>query len=384
MVYFENIEKGGVTEQAGIKSGDIILTVNDERVLTTLQFQLILNSLKNNEIAEYRIIRNDAELKFNVKVHKIFDLLFYVFALLSLIFLVIGFLVGYSTPQERTSQLFYFLGMCCSLGFMIYGGIRFYIGTESFIFYNCYFFSFLLLPIFIHFFVSYPIEYKFKFKNLFLFINYFLIFFILIALSLNITYAFVELPISVYQFFEFINLIYIIIGLSFFIRSFYKIKDTVLKNSLKIILNGFIIGGLGFIYYFAFLPMFSTIGLYNNPVKIMPVIAVLAIPLSLGYSIFKYRILETEFIIKKSLVFGIVTACIVGLYLLIVFLIDNFVSVYFHTNKQVLTIAVVIIITFTFDFVNQKAKDFIDQELYRDRSNYRQSLLEFTTEIHIS
>jgi len=381
MFYFYKVEKGGVADQAGIKVGDLLLAINGERIANVLQDQYILNNLKPNEIAEYTIIRNDQEIKVNVKVRKYFHLLFYIFALLGFIFLVIGFLVGYSTPKEKTSLLFYSLGMSCSLGFMIYGGVQLYFNTASFIFYNCFFFSLLFLPIFVHFIASYPIEYASRFRKPLIVINYLFIFLLQAILNLNFVSNIIELPAVFYQFIQYINLIYIIAALLLFVKSFVNVKDLILKQSLKTILYGFIIGGFGFIYYFILLSfIYTTDNAYNILFRI-PVIAVLAIPLSLGFSIFKYRILETEFIIKKSLVFGIVTAFIVGFYLLIVFLIDSFVSVYFNTNKQILTITVVIIITFTFDFVNKKAKDFVDKNLYRERYNYRQSLLEFTTEI---
>ncbi len=55
-----------------------------------------------------------------------------------------------------------------------------------------------------------------------------------------------------------------------------------------------------------------------NPLVFTPIALVLAIPISIGYSIFKYRIIDTVFIIKKGLVFGIITAFIVGMYLLLV------------------------------------------------------------------
>lgn len=381
MFYFYKVDKGGVSDQAGIKVGDVLVAINGEKIISPLQDQYILNKLKANEIAEYTVLRNDQEIKTNVKVRKYFHLLFYIFSLLGFIFLVIGFLVGYSTPKEKTSLLFYSLGMSCSLGFMIYGGAQLYFQTTSFLFYNCFFFSLLFLPIFVHFFASYPIEYKSKFRKLLLILNYLFIFGLQIALNFNYIYDVIHLPVVFYQFIQYINLVYIIAALLFFIKSFVKIKDPILKKSLKIILYGFIIGGFGFIYYFVLLSfIYTTDNPYNTLFRI-PAIAVLAIPLSLGYSIFKYRILETEFIIKKSLVFGIVTGFIVGFYLLIVFLIDSFVSVYFNTNKQILTITVVIIITFTFDIVNRKAKDYIDKKLYRERYNYRQSLLQFTTEI---
>lgn len=383
MFAFAQVNTGGVTDQAGIKVGDILVAINGERITNTLQDQFILNKLKPNEIVEYTIIRDSQPISINVKPRKYFHLLFYIFALQGFIFLLIGFLVGYSAPKEKASLLFYSLGMSCSLGFLIYGGVQLYFSGSSFILYNCFFFSLLFLPILIHFFASYPIDYKSKLRKPLILLNYLFIFLLQIALNLNDVYNFVELPIVFYRFIQFINLAYIIIALLFLIKAYVKIRleDLALKKSLRIILIGFIIGVLGLIYYFILLSfIYTTSNAYNTLFRI-PTIAVLAIPLSLGYSIFKYRILETEFIIKKSLVFGIVTAFIVGFYLLIVFLIDNFVSVYFNTNKQILTITVVIIITFTFDFVNKKAKDYIDKKLYRERYNYRRSLLEFTTEI---
>jgi sigma-B regulation protein RsbU (phosphoserine phosphatase) len=381
MYAFAQVNKGGVTEQAGIKVGDILVAINGEKITSSLQDQFILNSLKPNEIAEYTILRNDDTININIKPRKYFHLLFYIFALQGFIFLLIGFLVGYSAPKEKASLLFYSLGMSSSLGFLIYGGVQLYFSYSSFILYNCFFFSLLFLPILIHFFASYPIEYQSKLRKPLVILNYLFIFVLQISLNINAVYNIVELPIVFYRFIQYINLAYIIIALLFLIKAYINIKDLTLKKSLKIILIGFIIGVIGLIYYFILLSfIYTTDNAYNLLFRI-PTIAVLAIPLSLGYSIFKYRILETEFIIKKSLVFGIVTAFIVGFYLLIVFLIDNFVSVYFNTNKQILTITVVIIITFTFDFVNKKAKDYVDKKLYRERYNYRQSLLEFTTEI---
>ncbi|MBS1514200.1 MAG: SpoIIE family protein phosphatase [Bacteroidetes bacterium] len=381
MIYFLNVEKDGATDKAGIKSGDILLAINGEKITALLQDQHILNALKPNEIAEYTVIRNDREVTVNVKVRKYFHLLFYIFALLGFLFLLIGFLVGYSAPKEKVSLLFYFLGMSCSLGFMVYGGVQLYFVSSSFVFLNCFFFSLLFPPVLVHFFATYPLEYGRKYRKLLIFLNYFILFGFEFGLNLNFIYKIIELPFVFYQSMQYINLVYIIAALLFFIKSFFKIKDEQLKKSLKIILFGFIIGGLGFIYYFLLLSIvYTTDNAYNVLLRI-PAIAVLAIPLTLGYSIFKYRILETEFIIKKSLVFGIVTAFIVGFYLFAVYLIDSIITVYFNTNKQIVTIAIVIIITFTFDFVNKRAKEYVDKILYREVYNYRKSLLEFTNEI---
>jgi sigma-B regulation protein RsbU (phosphoserine phosphatase) len=381
MIAFVQVNSGGVTEQAGIKVGDVLVAINGQQITSSLQDQFILNKLKPNEIAEYTIIRNDEPVNVNVKPRKYFHLLFYIFALQGFIFLLLGFLVGYSSPKEKTSLLFYALGMSSSLGFLIYGGVQLYFSYASFFLYNCFFFSLLFPPILIHFFASYPVEYQSKLRKPLIIFNYLFIFGLQIALNLNAVYNFIQLPFLFYRFIQYVNLFYVIIAFAFLINAYIKSKDDTLKKSLKGIIWGFVIGLVGLIYYFVLLSfIYTTDNAYNTLFRV-PTIIVLAIPFSLAYSIFKYRILETEFIIKKSLVFGIVTAFIVGFYLFIVFLIDSFVSVYFNTNKQILTISVVIIITFTFDFVNKKAKEFVDKTLYRERYNYRQSLLEFTTEI---
>jgi sigma-B regulation protein RsbU (phosphoserine phosphatase) len=175
-------------------------------------------------------------------------------------------------------------------------------------------------------------------------------------------------------------LIYLVLGIFLFIKSYFKITEANLRKSLRIILYGFLIGGLGFVYYFfLFLPILMKTGL--NPLLRVPTILVLAIPISFGYSIFKYRILDTEFIIKKGLVFGIVTAVIVGLYLFLVYVIDSLLVKYFTENRQLLIIGMIVIITFTFDYVNKKARMFVDRQFYRERYNYRKSLLKFSEEL---
>lgn len=178
MFAFAQVNAGGVTDQAGIKVGDILVAINGERITNTLQDQFILNKLKPNEIVEYTIIRDSQPISINVKPRKYFHLLFYIFALQGFIFLLIGFLVGYSAPKEKASLLFYSLGMSCSLGFLIYGGVQLYFSGSSFILYNCFFFSLLFLPILIHFFckLSHRLQVKAQeaFNTLKLFVYFFI------------------------------------------------------------------------------------------------------------------------------------------------------------------------------------------------------------------
>ncbi|MEO6693651.1 MAG: SpoIIE family protein phosphatase [Ignavibacteria bacterium] len=375
-LFIDKIIPGGTADQAGLKNGDLLLAINGIKFKESSEATKILNSF-GNELIDYTILRDNQILNFKIEVYKLFNITSYIFLLLGFGFLLNGFLVGYSKPKELTSQLFFFLGCAAVLVFNANGGSINASTQNFFYFFNINLGSILFFPLFIHFFLTYPIKYEFKNrKKLLTFIYLFVIVTNLLFL-LTRSYNNFEITSTVKTI---IPILYLAAGITLFINSYRKLKETNLRKPLSIILYGFLLGGVGFAYtifagiYFGFVFLV-------NPLVFSPIALVLAIPMSIGYSIFKYRILDTVFIIKKGLVFGIITAFIVGMYLLLVLVLDSILSQIMPQNKQMLTIALIIIVTFSFDFVNKKAKEFVDKQFYRERYNYRKSLLLFSEEL---
>ena len=306
-------------------------------------------------------------------VYKLFNILSLIFALLGFGFLIIGHLVGYSKPKELTSQLFFFLGCSAALGFTSINVVSDF-NTQSFTLLNRIIGLILFYPLFVHFFMTYPVRYEIKNRKYFLILTYF-IYFISVIIQLLIQNSVFNIYLII------LSSIYIIAGINFFISTYKRIKDENLRKPLRIIVYGFVIAGIGVLYTFVIPFIVNKPNFLVTPWIYSPCSLVLAIPVSFGYSIFKYRILDTEFIIKKGLVFGIITAFIVGMYLLLVLFLDSILSQIMPENKQLLTIALIIIVTFSFDFVNKKAKEFVDKQFYRERYNYRKSLLLFSEEL---
>ncbi|MCX6164479.1 MAG: SpoIIE family protein phosphatase, partial [Ignavibacteriae bacterium] len=238
----------------------------------------------------------------------------------------------------------------------------------------------LFSPLLLHFLLTFPIKYEFKHRKAIVIVAYIisylnLIFFVLYRIlfidkiiSFNLTIFLIQI------------LVYLVIGIILFMRSYKKVKDITLKKSLRIINYGFFIGVLGIIYNFI-LSLKQKPDFLVSPYLMIPCILILAIPVSFGFAIFKYRILDTEFVVKKGLVFGIVTVIIIGLYFLVIYSLDSFLKGYIIGRSQFVTIAFILLFTFTFDFVNKKAKEFVDRQFYRERYNYRKSLLFFSQEI---
>jgi serine phosphatase RsbU (regulator of sigma subunit) len=379
----------GVADEAGIKDGDILIAINGIKFSRTDDAMEILNRYKN-ETVEYTILREGYLLKINIWVYKFVNISFVIFWFVGLSFLIVGIIVGYSRPKELTSRLFFFFSCAASIGLLLFSGTN---PTGSFNPTNLtviqkifilsvniiYFIALLLMPpLYVHFFMTYPKHYNFKRRRLIIALIYITVF--VPALVFMILKGFSNNPVMAY-YTRALHVIYYIAGTIFFRKSYKAVTDLSLKKSLSIISRGFLIGAAGITYYLFFVTLNKTPYFLLNPLYLVPNILILAIPVSFGYSIMKYRILDTGFLIKRSIVFGIVTVSIILIYLIFVFLINSYFKEIFKGSNQLFIITFIIVFTFSFDFVNKKAKEFVDKQFFRERYNYRKSLLNFTNEI---
>lgn len=368
-------------EKAGLKPGDRITAINRKPVNNIIEFNESIKGNPENIPIIYTIERNNLIFDTKVYLYRYFHLVFYIFFSLGFLFLINSFLVGYSRPKEFTAQLYFLFGCAASLGFINYGGVWYYTGLKSIFHYNYMLGEAFLYPLFFHFFTIYPKKYNLKSRKSILIIAY--TYSILVCLFFEfVTFnppSFI--PVLFFQILYYSPSFFLVYGIFIFIKSYVKITDNNLKKSLKIILYGFLIGGIGFTYYFyIFNFIIVAKGLSYNPIFRIPALLTLAIPLSFAYSIFKYKILDTEIIVKKILVFGILTLFITIVYLIMLYIIDTVLTQY-TGNRTLLTVASVVIIIFTFDYVNKWANSFVDKRFYRKRYNYRISLLKFSEEL---
>lgn len=373
-LFITQIVPGGVVDKAGAKDGDILLEINGKKIKQTRDAQILINEANTGDVLTYTLQRGNEIAKISFRAYKFFDLVLIVSFMISLGFLLNGFVVGYSKPKELASQIFFFFGISISASYS--PSLNFFsnLDTGLIIFYNSikYVSSVFANVLFVHFFITYPIKYEFKSRKLFLLIAYSMGF-IIPAMNFVIP--------NFWSFATLSNIIFTSAGIYFMIRSYRKTESESIKKSFRIIIIGFVIGLSG-LTYFLFSEIFvKTASFLVSPLWFAPFLLVLAIPFSFSYSIFKYKILDTEFIVKKGLVFGILTTIIILFYLGIVYAADTLLSNYIGSDRKIITFTAIIVITFTFDFFNKKAKDFVDKQFYKERYNYRKALLEFSQEL---
>lgn len=380
---------GGVADEAGIKDGDLLIAINGISLSQSTKAMDILNKF-SSEYITYTVLRNDEIMDFKIWVYKFRNYNFLIFWIVGLGFLFVGAAVGYSKPKELTSKLFFFFSAAASIGLIMYSGtspagsVQIDIVT---IWQKIFFFSLNILfitgavcipPLYVHLFLTFPVKYEFRRRKLFVLLIYALV---ILPVFFNIvTTGTFNRFLAVYIL-QVAPVLYFILGTVFYRRSLSKVTDPALKKSLSIISKGFLLGGLGISYYLIYNLINNKPVFLINPLYLTPSILVIAIPISFGYSIMKYRIFDTEFLVKKSIVFGIVTLTIVILYLVLVFVLNSFFREVFEGSNQMMIITFIIIFTFSFDFVNKQAKSFVDKQFFRENYNYRKSLLEFSKEL---
>lgn len=370
----------GVSEKAGLKPGDRVFELNGKKTESLDQFQFTMSSIPTGEKGYYLVERKGEILQIVIPVYKYFHLIFYIFSFLGLGFLINGFFVGISKPKELTSQLFFIFGAVSSIGFTIYGGVWYYVGSESFLMYNYYVAGVFVYPMLFHFFTVYPIFVDFKRRKLKIFLIYFY------SALLGLPGLFPELltffkeQSPVVMILNYTPLLFVVGALIIFIRSYTRIKSPDLKEPLRVLVIGMVIGFIGLIYYyFVFSLYIAKLGL--NPIYRLPTLLVLAIPITFGYSIYKYRILDTEFFVKRGIVFTLATGITITAYLLAINLLDTLFDFYQFKNKQLITVLTIILVIFSFSYITKLIKSFVDKRFYKSRYNYRKSLLDFSSEL---
>ena len=378
------IVPGGVADRAGLKEGDILLAINGNQFANTGAAMQIINSIKRNDYAEYTIERAGTIFKTPVQVLKVFNVPYLVNFLLGFGFLVVGHIVVWSRPQGLDQRMFGRYGIFAMLFF---GLSQFNIMGASPWIYYIYAMALVVgwvfsIPTMVLFFLHFPVKTKAASWT-----------WLKVALYLYSIATFV--PTILRLFFDrqepypafilpFLSLtpgLFFFTGLTIFTVNYFRSVEKSRRKEVRLVFFSVVIGVLS-VFYSMILQKGNQFVLFTQPVLLLPTFLLLLLPLAFGYSIFKYRLMDIDFVIKRSLFYAMVTAVLAGLYLLLVYLIGKGMSYALGIeDNQIGSLFAFVILAFAFDPLKRKAQDWIDRIFYQERYNYQKALLEFSQEL---
>jgi len=167
--------------------------------------------------------------------------------------------------------------------------------------------------------------------------------------------------------------IYFLIAATIFLFSYRRAPSGVLRQQLKWVTGGTFAGSLPFLLFYI-VPY--VLGIVPAPWMKLSVFSLALIPLCFGYAIIRYRLMDVDIIFKRGLAYTFATAAVVGIYFAGIALIGETFHTRWPTGPAGGVIAIVVA-AFLFEPVRGWVQTRLDRFFYRDRLNYRRTLIEF-------
>jgi two-component system, NtrC family, sensor kinase len=160
--------------------------------------------------------------------------------------------------------------------------------------------------------------------------------------------------------------------------SYRRASTTILRQQLKWVTRGTI---LAIVPYTLFYVVPYLMGSLPGATMKVSALSLALLPLTFGYAIFRYRLMDVDLIFKRGVVYTLAAAIVVGLYFALVAGVALLVHNWRPSSGPVGLILAVVVTALLFDPVRKWIQDRIDQFFYRTRYDYRRTLLEFGREL---
>jgi len=160
--------------------------------------------------------------------------------------------------------------------------------------------------------------------------------------------------------------------------SYRRASTTILRQQLKWVTRGTILAIVPYTIFYV-LPYLT--GSLPGPTMKVSALSLALLPLTFGYAIFRYRLMDVDLIFKRGVVYTLAAAIVVGLYFALVAGVALLVHNWQPNSGPMGLILAVVVTALLFDPVRKWIQDRIDQFFYRTRYDYRRTLLEFGREL---
>ena len=167
--------------------------------------------------------------------------------------------------------------------------------------------------------------------------------------------------------------IYFLLAALVFVFSYRRATSGILRQQLKWVTGGALAGIIPVLLFYI-VPFI--LGVVPRPWMNFSTISLVLIPLSFGYAIIRYRLMDVDIIFKRGLAYTAASGGVVAVYIAIVAVIGAL----FHTawpSGMMGGVIAIVVAAFLFQPFRDWIQARLDRFFYRDRLDYRRTLIEF-------
>jgi two-component system NtrC family sensor kinase len=376
----DRVDPNGPGAKGGIKSGDQLVSINGQEVqnMSGLERQLYHNGVWSK--AAYSLLRQSVALDSSVILVPAERSLNNWLRLIALIYLGIGLYVLLRRWTAPGSTHFY---VFCLVSFIAYSFK--YTGKLNDFDWTIYWGNIaagVLQPaLFLHFVLTFPEKREFVRKRPWLLAMVYVPATLLLAThvaAIRWLQASERLRWNLDRMEMSYGSLFFLVAAVVLWDSYRLASTTILRQQLKWVTRGTI---LAIVPYTLFYVIPYLMGSLPGATMKISALSLALLPLTFGYAIFRYRLMDVDLIFKRGVVYTLAAAIVVGLYFGLVASVALLVHNWRPSSGPVGLILAVVVTALLFDPVRKWIQDHIDQFFYRTLYDYRRTLLEFGREL---
>lgn len=392
---FRLVKENGVTWNAGIRDGDMLLAIDGVKARTLQLMSFTLDKVQSGDYATYTVSRNGKIFETKVLVKKLINIQGLAFWLLSFFWLLVGYVAVLAKPEGRTQTIFYFIGVLLVLfttnNFFYRGnGADNPILTSPIIVVGLFSIfsigtSFLPFTIF-KFFSLFPKPFAFTEKNWFK-IWFNIVPVIITAISLMaVLYGFINRFGDFYfaRFFivmVLFNSLGFICGLILLGINYRRLSEKSEKRAILVILITYKVGVVALIYTY-FIVGQITASFFNDPLYFTPIILIALLPVAFGYSIFRYSLLDMREVLKVTILYGSASLTLAAIYFFLIYVVGQGISSAFSEEyRGILAGVVFVIFAVGFQSTKNRFQNIITQKFYPEQFAFQEMLVKYSSDV---
>jgi two-component system, NtrC family, sensor kinase len=383
-----HITAGSPAANAGIKTGDIVTAVAGAHISRSPQVNQQLWRAGVWSRVPYDLVRDGVAFQTSIVTAPVVrpDLIWNCFGIVSLLYLFIGIFIfarRWTAPRAIHFYLFCLVSII-AYAFHYSGKLNSFDWT---IYWSNVIALLLQAALLVHFALVFPSR---RVRNLGLWLTLtYAVPLALFVLHVNVAFGALDLMPSIESRFRLDQLelaysgLYFLAAAFIFLFSYRRASSGLLRQQLKWVTFGTFAGVVPFLCFYI-VPFLT--GIVPSQWMTASVFSLVLIPLCFGYAIIRYRLMDVDIIFKRGVAYTLATASVVAVY----FAIVGVIGLLFHSSGSAGSLGTVfafIIAAFLFQPLRDWMQGRLDRFFYRDRLNYRRTLIEFgrtlTNEVRI-